>query len=50
MYKCDMALSVHNPKEGDTEDEGPRHSLILKKWYRKIMLLSFTLILTALQE
>lgn len=28
MYKCDMALSVHNPKEGDTEDEGPRHSLI----------------------
>lgn len=26
-----MALSVHNPKEGDTEDGRPRHSLIFKK-------------------
>lgn len=23
----DMALSVHNPKKGDTEDETPRNSL-----------------------
>lgn len=26
-----MALSVHSPKEGDTEDGRPRNNLIFKK-------------------